>query len=530
MSQAPILGSLISKRLRSIAERQREGRTREQALAESISLDAPRKDLLEFLRFTWWNPQPLAIGLHTRLIAERIDRAIADFEAGKSTYLVITVPFRHGKSELVSRALPAYFLGRCASHQPDVICTSYAASLSQQFSRRAKAIVDSWQYRKLFPGVRRSSEKDTEALWKVDYLQDMGGGRSEWQPSSGEAKFVGLGGAITGSGYHLGVVDDYCSNREDAESPAQRDSAWNYFAESFFTRAAPVSITIITATPWNVDDVIGRIKAKMSDDPEFPRFEFMRFPANGPAEVSGKLIKYPGATLFPERFADSWYSEKRATLGKYGAAGLLDCAPTIREGNLFRMNAIHYCKDMTELPTAARWVRFWDLASTKKEIVKDSPDFTAGALVAVTKQGTGANAVNHLWIRSIVAGQWNAPERNRLIAETARRDGPHIRQAVEQVGGYKDAVDILTEILKGVSVVHGVPVHVDKVTRAASLEPLFEAGNVHVLRGPWNALFEEHFRLFPSGPHDDLVDAVSGGYLFALDMPPGFISRAELGL
>ena len=82
------------------------------------------------------------------------------------------------------------------------------------------------------------------------------------------------------------------------------------------------------------------------------------------------------------------------------------------------------------------------------------------------------------------------------------------------MGAYKDAVIYLRKLLKGKAKVIGVPVSVDKVIRAQPLEPIFEAGHVHVLRGPWLDQWLAELAAFPSGAHDDQVDSLSG--LFGL--------------
>ena len=131
------------------------------------------------MRFCWWMPRPLIMGLHTRAICDRLTRAVEDWRRGISTFLLVAVPFRHGKSDIVSRALPAFFLGRNADRQPDVIMSGYGASLIRGFSRRAQRIMRSDRYKMLYPGVRPSG---TIASWQVD-------------GPAGTVTAVGLGGA-----------------------------------------------------------------------------------------------------------------------------------------------------------------------------------------------------------------------------------------------------------------------------------------------------------------------------------------------
>lgn len=201
---------------------------------------------LEFMNYFWRKKaEPLIIGRHTRAICQRIDQAINDFDNGISTYLLITVPFRHGKSDIVSRYLPAHFIG---SHPDcDVMLVTYASSLAQEFSAFSRDIATLPEFKEVFAG---GYAKGTSDSWKVSH-------------GNGIVTASGLTSGITGKGYHLGILDDFCSGRTEAESEAQREKMWQGFTNDFFTRQAPVSITIILATPWHVDDIIGRIKSKM---------------------------------------------------------------------------------------------------------------------------------------------------------------------------------------------------------------------------------------------------------------------------
>lgn len=436
--------------------------------------------------FVWWMPGELLVGIHTRTIAERLDQAIDDFMAGKSTFLVIKCPFRHGKSDLVSRAFPAYFLGRCAHLQPDVIMSGYGAELVESFSRKVKTIINSLRYRALFPHIVLSRVKNAANKWAIE-------------SSAGEVTAVGLGGAITGSGGHLITLDDYCKKREEAESEAYRNKTWESFKDDLMTRRAPVAIVIVCATPWHIDDVIGRIEKEIAENPDFPRFETISFPA--------KSEKYPSGYLFPERFSEEWYISQRATLGAYSAAGLLDCNPIQRGGNMFRVDQVIVHESLDEFPDIP-YVRFWDLASTVKERVKDDPDRTAGALVGVQTD----KLVDHLWLKDVVVMQEEAPKRNARIITTTSRDGAEVRIGVESVAGYKDTYTTLRDILRGQRSVKKIDVSGDKVVRSAPLEPVIEAAHFHILRADWNAAFFEEFGIFPSGKHDDIVDAVAGGY------------------
>jgi len=446
-----------------------------------------RFSLRHFLQFCWWNPSPLLMGRHTVAVCDRLTRAVEDWRRGKSTFLLVAIPFRHGKSDIVSRALPAYFLGRNSDRQPDVIMSGYGASLIRGFSKRAQRIMRSDRYRALFPGVRPGG---TIASWAVD-------------GSSGTVTAVGLGGAITGKGGDLIVLDDYCKSREEAVSQKKRDKAWDAFRDDLFTRRGPASIVVVAATPWHVDDIRGRILKSMGGD-GFPQFEELNFPARKAGPDGWDY-------LFPERFPREWYDSQRAVLGRQAAA-LLDCSPQIEGGNRFNPARVVVHRALDGWPTG-REARGWDLASSAKERDGHDPDWTWGVRGLVrTVRLAGNVPKRELWIRSMVAIQAEAPARDALIRDTARADGPAVAQHVEAFGAYKDAYTSLKAALPGHSV-RKSRLPGDKAAKLATLEPLFENGDVHVFAGGVSPslldMWKAQFAAFPDGAHDDAPDATA---------------------
>jgi len=449
-----------------------------------------RGSLLAFLRWCWWMPHPLVVGRHTRAICDRLTRASDEWRDGKSTFLLIAVPFRHGKSDIVSRAFPAWFLGRNADRQPDVIMSGYGISLVRGFSKRVKRIMEEPRYQMLFPGVHPARGSNKAEEWQVE-------------DSAGTVVAQGLGGSVTGKGAHLLVIDDYCKNRAEAVSTIFRNKTWDAFRNDLMTRLnAPASIVIVCATPWHVDDLRGRIRKAMEEDPSFPRFEELNFPATKPGEWE---------YLFPERFSPEWYDAQRASLRKQAAA-LLDCEPIVEGGNRFATDRIVIHHDMKGWPKL-REGRGWDLASSAKERDKDDPDWTWGIRAGVRTTHPGAGlVVRELWISSMTACRAEATARNELIRSTALADGPGVAQHIEAFGAYKDAYTQLRDLLRGVCTVRPSRLPGDKAAKLADLEPVFEAGNVHVYMPGCARFFDEwrsQFAAFPDGAHDDACDATA---------------------
>lgn len=389
-------------------------------------------------------------------------------------------------SEILSRKLPAHFLGLFPDSK--VILCGHTQALTEGFSKTSRNLISTPEYRKLFPNIKVDTGSSSAAHWMI-------------KDHEGECFASGLLGSLSGQGYNLGLLDDFCRNRADAESDTMREKMWDAFTNDFMTRKAPVSITIVLATPWHVDDIIGRIKKKCKEDPDFPHFNFLKFPAMSD--------KYPQGVLFPERFGKQWYTQQKAVLGDYGFQSLMQLEPVKRSGNMLNTECIQRHLTTADWPKNLRWLRVWDLAHTAKERAKSDPDWTSGTLLAFNE----IDGLPHIWIRNVTRMRLNAPERDEQIRHITNQDGPYVRIGVGNSSDAKDTIATMRKILKGKYTVLSVPEKKDKVVRATPLEAIFKAGNVHVVQGePWLDDWIAELSAFPYGPHDDQVDNLSAGF------------------
>lgn len=456
-------------------------------------------------------PHPLAIGRHTRAIADAITHAVERFRHGLSTYLDIEVAFRHGKSDLSSRSAPAFIMGRLSEFEPDVMLLSYASGLSNDFSRDVKGIIQGAAYQALFPGIRPARGRDTVESWGID-------------GSHGKNTFTGLGGSYVGKGASILIVDDWFAGKEEARSEKIRKARWEGFTDAL-TRLAPVHIVMLVATSWHVDDVRARLKRAERTESGFPQFQHLSFPAKVPG----------GGYLFPERYADSWYAAMYASQGHWAGA-LLDCEPITEGGNRFKIDRVVVHSSRDGWPEGSE-TRGWDLASSKKERDKDDPDWTFGVRGLVKTENLLRDLSakrRHIWISDIVACREEATARNALIRTTAIADGPRVKQKVEAYGAYKDAYTQLRDALSGVCLVEKSQLPGDKSAKLAPLEPSFDGAIVHVLDGPHVREWLKQFGQFPDGQHDDGPDATAVMFhdFVTLDAPgianPYLLARAGM--
>lgn len=460
-----------------------------------------REQHLEFMRYTWvkGDIDHFIVGFHTRKICEKIDEAIDKFANGISSCLLISVHPRAGKSDIVSRYLAPHFLGEFPDKE--VMQVTYQATLAASFSSFSRNILRSKKYRDLYPHIFLSSETNQKANIAIADRYD--------KPTGGKLYAAGLQSGLTGNGFHLGILDDYFAGRAEAESLIQRNNAWDAFTNDFMTRRAPVSITIILATQWNIDDINGRIKKQMKIDPNFPQFEVIAFPAK--SEHYKGPGKYPGKYLFLERYAEKWYEQQYAILGNYAAAALFDCDPVVRTGGRFNLEFIDYY-DTNFGPFDKKWARVWDLAHTAVQREGDDPDYTSGTKLAF--EYLPGDPVPHLWIDNVFRTRENAAERDAKIKAIAELDGPYIEPYIESSIDSKDAFQYIKNAMPDIAW-NNVNCKGDKGARATPLEPIFSApGHVHIKRGEWNNdLIAELMSFDGMGKnHDDQVDNLSAGY------------------
>jgi hypothetical protein len=207
------------------------------AAREILRRRSARATLLDFTRYTFPNYQ--AEPAHA-LIAQKLDALVR----GEIQRLMIFAPPQHGKSELASVRLPAFWLGR----RPDdpVILASYVASLAESKSRQARQVVESPEYERLFPGIVTQRDSRSVAHWTLE------GHR-------GYLLAAGVGGPITGHGARLGIIDDPLQNWQEAQSQTVRDTCWEWWRSTFRTRIWGDGAIVIIMTRWHEDDLAGRV-------------------------------------------------------------------------------------------------------------------------------------------------------------------------------------------------------------------------------------------------------------------------------
>lgn len=426
--------------------------------------------------------------------AERLINVLQRVADGDLSRLMVFMPPRHGKSELVSRLFPAYYLSRHPERFVGI--NSYAAELAYTFSRNSR-------------------DNYTRA---GGALKDDAAAVKQWETGQGGGLWAaGVGGPITGKGFHLGIIDDPLKNAEEAASETIRAKQKDWYDSTFYTRAEPGEAIVVVQTRWHPDDLSGWLLTQEAEAPEHwhvVHFDAIRGEEPVDAGYPESVTVEPdprasGEALCPERYSLTRLRQIAKKLGAYFWDALFGQSPTPREGTLFKVSKLGLVDHAPEgLPAC----RGWDLGATE-----GAGDWTAG----IKAEGPDADGIFYL---TPLRFQHEPAERNRRIRQTAEMDGRAVRQRLPQDPGAagKESAQTLTRLLAGFPVTTA-PVSGSKELRAEPLAAQVNAGtgdlgNVRVVthgtpkgRAAATALVEE-FRAFPNGTNDDQVDGAADAF------------------
>lgn len=298
---------------------------------ELLARRQARSNLLNFTTYTKKNYQ---VNWHHELIFSKLDL----FVAGKIKRLIISCPPRHGKSEIVSRRLPAYIFGK----DPDasIIACSYSADLASRMNRDVQRIIDSPEYLRLFSDVRLNSS-NVRSTSQGSYLRNSD--IFEIVGHQGVYRSAGVGGGITGMGLKYGIIDDPLKNREEAESETIRNKIWEWYTDTFYTRQEENAGILITMTRWHEDDLVGRLLDLAKNDPEADQWEVITLPAlSEDKRPFYDIREAPDLALWPGKYPEDVLKKIKATVPTYTWLSLYQQRPSAAAGNLFKRENFQY--------------------------------------------------------------------------------------------------------------------------------------------------------------------------------------------
>lgn len=414
--------------------------------------------------------------------------------SGEKRFLAVSMPPGHGKSELLSKYLPTYFLGMNPAAR--VIQCSYAESLTLEWSKVGRELLN--QHGPAVFGVdvpARSSAKS----WDI-FQFDPKAGRPRRR---GYLRAAGRGGPITGKRAELLICDDLIKDDEEASSQAMRDKAWNWFNKVALTRLTKVGRAVVVMTRWHHDDIIGRLEDRKRRGLDTRGWEIVNLPAI--AEANDPMGRKPGEPLWEDLFP---LRELEAIKGNdaHTWTSLYQGRPTPADGALYKREHFRYARVFADHIEVAR----------SKPIPRSNlVAFSTGDLAVVEKTYADMSAFGHfladlhngrLFMVGMERGQMDGP----AILSTARR-----LAAAGFMPHFEKTAYHLQLIQIGIS--QGIPIRMleadkDKVARAHPAVALFEAGRFFFAEGaPWLPDAESELLQFPAGRYKDVADVVSYG-------------------
>lgn len=478
-------------------KRGREAELEQEMLEKHIALlerqhaaAVAKDDLLAFTKFTMPDATDPNDVTKTRYEAtkfhEEVAKALEAVARGEITQLIFCMPPRHGKTELATKRLAAWYSGKFP--EQDIAVASYSDTMAHDMGADTRAIMATPQFRQVFPAHRLRRGGNAK-----DNIQTVAGGR---------VIFVGRGGALTGRGANLLLIDDLFKDHEEARSQTIRDLAWNWFTKVAMTRRMGKKLVVITMTRWHSDDIIGRLTDP--ENPNYPgraeamKWKIIRLPAI--AEENDVLGRKEGEALWPERYdLDFLLSQQR--LDPLGFAALYQQRPTVADGVLFRRETIQfYTRD--SLPDTLRYYCASDFALGTGQ----RHDSTVHLKVGIDKQDN-IYIVDCFWAKvdsaaSVEAVLAMAEGKQPPLLWWAERGhisksiGPFLYKRMHETGTHINLVEV-------------TPIG-DKEQRAQSIAARVAMGKVYFPKDAvWTEKAINELLAFPNGTHDDFVDALA---------------------
>lgn len=435
-----------------------------------------------------WRLTPATLGVkitNGRWIPARhllyISTILATEIAKGDARIIMTMPARHGKSELISVNTPVWFLEKWPGKF--VMNLSYGAELATDFSLKVR---DTFQDEDLHHLLRTRIRQDKK---RVDrWLTPEGGGLTA----------AGIGGPITGRGADLMLIDDYVKNAEDSLSETLRAKTWEWFKSTAYTRLEPGASLVILATRWNQLDLIGMCLREMPHE----NWKVINLPAL--AEENDPLGREPGEALWPERFSRERLLAIKSALGDYWWSSMYQQRPkaSMAGADPGDMIKIVSPADVPRGYNEFKTIRAWDLSATL-----GAGDWTAGPKMTYIK-ATGKVVIEDLQRFQKAPGATEV-----MVKSVAAHDGHGVQVWMEQEPGSsgKIVVEHYKKLLTGFSL------EAEKATgpievRAGPFLAACEAGNVLMFEGDWNQTLRDELNAFPDGEHDDIVVALALAY------------------
>ena len=471
---------------------------RDAALRRLISLKKAQESFLGFVQLL--HPEWDIPWFHLEMIEalDLLERGELTNDVGEPvSNLLVNLPPRYSKSALCTLLFPTYYMGR--DPRRHVMCASYNSILARDFGRAVRRQFVDFEMKAVFPEFALArGAKSADAMTTT---QD------------GHYFSVGMGSTTSGRPATALIIDDPVKNRQSVMTAASRDDVWSYYTAALESRLQPgpngaKPIRIVVLTRWHQDDLAGRIMSTES----FKRGEWKHM--NYPAILNDETQE----VLWPERFSYASLVDKR-NLDPVEFAALYQQQPYVAGGDLIKSSWWQwYTPDLAP----EHYLAIIITADTALK-AQEGADYTVF-------QSWGLSKTGDIFLLDQIRDRIDFPEQMRYLTSFgAKFKGKGLRAVyIEDLGGGVP----LTQVMRQSTDLPIIPWRAfkDKEIRVRTTSPLIEAGRVFLPSSPpWVRDFVEECESFPSGTHDDQVDAMTMALDVLSRIPVTAHESADLG-
>jgi len=439
-------------------------------------------DFLFYVEHMW--PEFIC-GRHHKIFAEKLNKVAT----GEIKRLIVNMPPRHTKSEFASTFFPSFIMGK--KPKMKIMQTTHTGELAVRFGRKVRNLMDQKEYKDVFPEVKLQADNKSAGRWETN--------------KGGEYFAAGVGGAVTGRGADLLIIDDPHSE-QDALSPNALESAWEWYTSGPRQRLQPGGAIVLVMTRWSSIDLTAKL-LESQKEPLADQWEMIEFPAIFPETDN---------PLWPEFWPkDELLKVKSSIPGiKWNAQWMQN--PTAEEGAIIKRDWWKRWKHKS-IPPVKYIMQSYDTAFSKSQ----TADFSAISTWGVFKPSE--DSPDCLILLDCQKGRWDFPE----LKEIAMREYTYWECDMVLIEAKASGTPLTQELRRiGIPVVNYSPTRGhDKHSRMHSVAPIFESGMVYAPNKTFAEDMIEECASFPFGANDDLCDTMTQALMRFRE--GGFVSLAN---
>lgn len=413
-----------------------------------------------------------------QVIANTLTRAISNLKKKKKTRIILAIPPRCGKSYLASILFPSWALG----NYPDMrfILSTYGADLSEKMGSKTRDMMNDAKYQRMFPQTQL--RKDTKS--KSHFMTTKGGAYTA----------VGIGGAITGIGSDVIIVDDPFKSRQEAESPTYQKLVWEYYRSTLYSRLEGYGVIIVIMQRWNDNDLVAKLLEEQGKEGG-DQWEVINFPA---IAIEDEKYRKEGEPLWESKFPIPVLDNIKQNVGTIAWNSQYQQDPIWAEDQDFKENMF---KEYEEEELKGRNLRYYTICDPAIS-QKRSADNTVVLTVA-----KDLNSPNIYRIRED-AGHFTPTQTVELIFKHQSQYNSEV--FIETVAWQQALKYMIEEEQIGRQkyfTINEVRTNTNKEVRIKGLLPFYERGVI--FHRHTDQAYEEELLKFPRGKRDDRIDAMA---------------------